>query len=199
VIRHAIHRRLLVALIAAGATICLAAPAQAAKPYDWTNAKLTLPWASAPMQHGQSCPGGRLQFTAIGESTPDVGLASRDGFTYTIHVVDTADVTGDRRPDTVVRLACHDGRDGLQDQMGWYYLYTVRHNRPVLLDFMTSSDERANADYAVQGVDASHGRIDVTQYVRVLPDLVARTFTWTGRELVADQPLPPYPEADIAP
>jgi hypothetical protein len=66
--------------------------------------------------------------------------------------VDTADVTGDRNPETVVRLACSDGH---QDHMGWYYLYTVRHNRPVLLDFMTSSDERVNTDYAVHGVDAS--------------------------------------------
>jgi len=199
VTRHSIHRRLLVALVAAGASICLAAPAQAAKPYDWPNADLTLPWASAPMHDGQSCPGGRLQFTEIGESTPGIGLAAQAGFTYTIHVVDTADVTGDRRPDTVVRLACYDGRDGRQDQMGWYYLYTVRHNRPVLLDFMTSSDERANADYAVQGVDAGRGRIDVTEVVSVLPELVSRTFTWTGRELVADQPLPLFPDADVAP
>jgi hypothetical protein len=196
VIRHAIHRRLLVALIAAGATLCLAAPAQAAKPYDWPNTKLTLPWTSAPLHDGQSCPGGRLQFTEIGESTPGIGLASQAGFTYTIHVVDTADVTGDRRPDTVLRLACSDGHE---DQMAWLYLYTVRHNKPVLLDFMTSSDERVNADYLLLSVDASRGRIDVTESVRVLPDLIARTFTWTGRELVADQPLPLYPEADIAP
>jgi hypothetical protein len=196
VIRQSIHRRLFVALVAAGASICLAAPAQAAKPYDWPNTKLSLPWVSAPLHDGQSCPGGRLQFTAIGESTPGVGVTSQAGLTYTIQVVDTADVTGDRRPDTVVRLACSDGG---QDQMGWYYLYTVRHNKPVLLDFMTSSDERANADYAVQGVDASRGRIDVTQYVRTLTDLVPRTFSWTGRELVADQPLPLHPEADVTP
>lgn len=49
-------------------------------------------------------PGARLQFTAIGESAPGPGLASQAGFTYAIQVVDTADVTGDRRPDTVVRL-----------------------------------------------------------------------------------------------
>jgi hypothetical protein len=194
--RHSSHRRLLVALTAVGASICLAAPAQAAKPYDWPNTALTLPWTSAPLHDGQSCPGGRLRFTAIGESTPGVGLASQAGFTYTLQVVDTADVTGDRRPDTVVRLACSDGRE---DMMGWLYLYTVRHNRPVLLDFMTASDERVNADYVVLGVEAGRRRIDVTEYVRVLPDLVARTFAWTGRELVADQPLPMHPEADIAP
>jgi hypothetical protein len=196
VIRHPIHRRLSVALVAAGASICLAAPAQAAKPYDWPNTELALPWASAPLHDGQSCPGGRLRFTAIGESTPGVGLASRAGFTYIIQVVDTADVTGDRRPDTVVRLACNDGHD---DQMAWLYLYTVRHHKPVLLDFMTSSDERINADYLLLGVEARRGRIDVTESVRLLPDLVARTFTWTGRELVADQALPLHPEADVAP
>jgi hypothetical protein len=83
--------------------------------------------------------------------------------------------------------------------MGCYYLYTVRQNRPVLLDFMTSSDERPNADYAVLGVDAGRGRIDVTQFVRGLTDLVPRTFTWTGHQLVADQPLALHPDADVAP
>ena len=182
-----------------GLAVTTAGPATATPPgraaVDWTNARITLPWTAAPLSESTACPGGRLKFTALGDATPDVGTATRGGFTYYVHVLDAADVTRDGGTDTVLRLACNDGRD----HMGWLYLYSASHRRPVLLDFVTSSEENVNAEYAVLAVDARPGAVEVVEFVRGLPELVTRTFTWDGDELVADQPLPQHPEADAAP
>lgn len=154
-----------------------------------------LPW-TAPLPDGGDCPGGRLKFTNLGPATPNQRSATKNGFTYYVHPIDTADVTGDGRPDTVVRLACF---DGFVNQASWFYLYTVSGKKPVLLDFVTGSDERGNADYAVLAADARPGAVDVTEFVRGEPELIPRTFTWDGATLTADRPLPRFPEADIAP
>jgi hypothetical protein len=179
------------------ASICLATPAQAAPSFDWVNARITLPWTTAPLPDGTLCPGARLKFTGIGESTPSVGLATKGNFSYVLQVLPSGDVTGDGKTDTVIRLACTDAQ--LENGMSWVYLYTTKHNKPVLLDFITASDDRANVDFLVYEVVLRLGEIDVTQGVRGLSEFVVRTFSWDGSQLTADRPLPLFPEADIAP
>ena len=175
-----------------------AAAAKKAATVDWVNAKLTLPWTAARLQDGTSCPSGRLQFVGLGPASPTTGSAGRDGLTYYLQVVATADVTGDGRADTVIRLTCADDQND-ENRMSWLYLYTVKRNKPVLLDFITASDAQVNAEYGVLTVQARPGAIDVTEFVRTLPDLIPRTFSWDCHRLTVDQPLPLHPEADIAP
>jgi hypothetical protein len=189
--------RIAVAMGVVAGSLWLGDSAHAAQSFDWRNATINLPWTTASLPDGAACPGGRVRFTDLGEATPDQGQATRDGFTYYVQVLATADVSGDGQPDTVIRFTCNDGPS--DNQMGWYYLYTARHNKPVLLDFITSSDERANPDYAVLSISARIGAVDVTQFVLGYPELVSRTFAWSGGHLTADRPLPLYPEADTAP
>jgi hypothetical protein len=195
-VRFVLGRIAVAACVVAG-SLYLGQPAQAAPSFDWRNATINLPWTAAPLPDGRACPGGRIQFTDLGDATPDQGAAMRRGFTYYVHVLGTADVTGDGKPDTVIRFACNDGPS--DNQMGWYYLYTMRHKRPVLLDFITSSDEQANSNYAVLSTSARLSAVDVTHFVRGYAELVSRTFVWNSDHLTADRPLPIYPEADTAP
>jgi hypothetical protein len=195
-VRFMLGRIAVAAGVVAG-SLCLGGPAHAAQSFDWRNATINLPWTAAPLPDGGTCPGGRVHFTDLGEATPTVGKGTRNGFIYYVDVIGTADVTGDRKPDTVIRFVCNDGPS--DNQMGWYYLYTVRHGRPVLLDFITSSDERANSNYSVLSTSARSGAVDVTEFVRGNAELVSRTFGWNSGHLTADQPLPIYPEADTAP
>lgn len=197
-IRSAIVARLAAAGTVMIASLGLAAPVQAAPTFDWVNAKLTLPWSAAALQDGTSCPGGRLKFIGQGPASPTTGLVHRDGLTYYLQTVTAADVTGDRRVDTVIRLTCTDDQND-ENGMSWLYLYTVKQNKPVLLDFITTSDAQVNALYLVLTVEARLGAIDVTEFVRTLPDLIPRTFTWHCHRLTADRALPLYPEADLAP
>jgi hypothetical protein len=195
-VRFILGRIAVAAAVVAG-SLCLGGPAQAAQSFDWRNATINLPWTAAALPDGADCPGGRVHFTDLGDASPTVGEGTRQGFTYYVDVLGMADVTGDGKPDTVIRFACKDGPS--DNEMAWDYLYTVRHNRPVLLDFITSSDERANSNYLVLSTGARLGAVDVTEFVRGYAGLVSRTFGWTGDQLTADQPLPIYPEADTAP
>lgn len=196
--RSIVYRLAVAAAVVAVGSLGLAAPALAAPAFDWPNARIDLPWTAATLSDDSVCPGGRVRFTEVGPASPDTGQAERAHLTYLVQVVGTADVTGDGRADTVVRFACRNNQTGAAE--GWFFLYTVRQ-RPVLVDYITSSDEQANAEWAVMSIGVRPGAVDVTQVIRSTNgfEFVDRTFTWTGTELVADQPLPIHPEADTAP
>lgn len=194
--RSVAHRLVVAVAATAVGVLGLAAPARAAQPFDWPNVTIDLPWTTATLLDGTACPGGRIRFRGLGEVSPNVGEAHRGDLTYTVFVRSTADVTGDGRADTVIRFMCS---NQVGVGTGWHYLYTVARHRPVLLDYITSSDEYGNPQWLVLSIGARRGAVDVTQAVPAASGVADRTFTWTGNELVADRPLPIYPEADTAP
>ena len=76
------------------------------------------------------------------------------------------------------------------------------NGKPVVRDYLTSTELAANARWTVFSATARPGAVDVTQQVRT-PEgtflLVDRTFRWTRQGFVADRPLPFFPEADAQP
>jgi hypothetical protein len=199
-------RAAIVTVLLLPAGVLAAAPARAAteRPVNWFDVTLRVPWKAARLPDGTVCPGGRIDFEPSGDGAH--GLAVRNGFLYTVRPVSEADVTGDGRIDTVVALACARAADEpgsfLEPGQEWLFLYTVRHGKPVVRDYLTSTELAANARWTVFSATARPGAVDVTQQVRT-PEgtflLVDRTFRWTRQGFVADRPLPFFPEADAQP
>jgi len=173
--------------------------------FPWTRATIDLPWTAARLPDGGRCPGGRITFRP--QEASDYGIARRGPFTYYVRVINTADVDRDGRPDQLVDFLCQKGQG--DNGYHWYFVYSFkkykpyRHTtryRPVVLDYVTSSDWRANGKWSVRTIEARRGAVDVRQWVRRGPTAgVARTFRWTRHGLVPNRPLPRHPEADRAP
>ncbi|TQS47035.1 hypothetical protein [Cryptosporangium phraense] len=170
------------------------------KPFFWAGATLDLPWTDAPfLSDGGSCPGGRITFIPNTDpANPGRGDASRPGYEYHLGVAATADVTRDGRPDDLIRLSC-DPADRIEGGWTFWYLYSVVDGKPVLRDFVTSAEAKANATWNVASIGARRGAIDTEMTADGAPGLQKRVFRWTGRELVPDKPLAGHPEADTAP
>jgi hypothetical protein len=182
-----------------------ATPVRAAEtPFNWFDVTMRVPWRAAHLSDDVVCPGGVINFDPYADDAH--GIAVRHGFLYLVRPLSEADITGDGHPDTVVEMFC--GPAGPQQgsfydpARFWYFVYSIRHGRPVLRGYLTSSDAQANALWSTQTLTPRAGAVDVNQLVR-LPEggfaFYDRTFRWTGHGFVADRPLPYHPEADRRP
>ena len=151
-----------------------------------------------------------MTFTALAPGESDYGSVRQRRATLLVRKVDTADVNRDGQPDTLVHFLCQ--RTNKDVGYSYYYVYSHRkvrgHHgsfkgyRPVVLDYVTSSDFAANALWNVRKIDARYGAVDVQQSVRAKRWItVNRTFRWSNHRggLVTSRPLPIYPEADPGP
>ncbi|SHN48135.1 hypothetical protein [Cryptosporangium aurantiacum] len=184
---------------AASAPASSGAPTAQRITFDWRSATVKLPWRSAKLSDGSRCPGGWVTFKPLPPPTESTGVARRGPFTYSVSVRDTADVTRDGRPDQVIHLTCQRGLAGNSLDYLYSYRQVRGHQRPVLRDFVTSSDFDVNADWLILSLDARFGSIAVQQFVRGLDAPVDRVFRWTRRGLIPNRPLPLFPQADVAP
>ncbi|MFI5957874.1 hypothetical protein [Cryptosporangium sp. NPDC051539] len=211
-----IGKRLVAAVMLASAVAGVAltaAPAQAAVKPNTNNTKIdfgrmkSVPWSTVTLPDGTACPGGHIE-EMTGPKDGEWGAAVHDGLFYQVNEGAIADVTGDGYPDQLVRYSC----TVLNTNIGFhfFYLYSFYKTpygpelRPIHRRFITSSyaDETGAGKWTTAFVSVTDGAVDVGHTLDTQPGvLVRRTFTPTETPIgmVADRPLPDYPQADTAP
>lgn len=170
--------------------------------FDWSTATLTIPFkgAQATIQpNNRSCPRVTVTFTRVNDGQ---GAVQSSGCEYWIDRVGTADLDGNGTQDALVRIsALRMGVGDLTEGGAWYFGYTVRDGKPVLIGFVTAAnldnpDENAPSEVKATSASASKGSVRVTQVFK--DQTVTRTFTWNGSRFAPDK-APPNPAADARP
>ncbi|WP_143175693.1 hypothetical protein [Cryptosporangium aurantiacum] len=173
--------------------------------FRWADAVIDLPWTGAVLKDGTVCPGGRIDFTPDPD-IPAVGEATVGNFNYSIRLEEFGGVTKENAPEAIVKLSCQ--RSDNYIGTNFHYLYYFKWGgsattskgsyRPVVRDFITSGDASSSSTHLVTFIDGRLGAIDVRHFLYQRGTWL-RTFTWTADGLVANAPLPYYPEADTPP
>lgn len=190
-----------VASAAALAQPAAAAPTSATKldvtTYDWDNTTLKLPFKGAKvvMQPGDhSCETGEVTFQDR--------QARKGDCTYLITQMQPTAAVGDLNRDGVKDIVLgigvnHDGSD-TQDEI-WLYAYTVKHNKPKLIGFVTAGILNQPSVMPTE-LRADGGKVTTEQLLwgegSEPNQTQKRTFRWNGRRFVPSAaPLAPRIDA----
>lgn len=174
--------------------------------YDWGSEPLALPFKAAqvplrPRSDGRpdkSCPKATVDFEDGGMFYRTGEYTSPDGIVYALRAANFGDVNRDGRSDVVVTLTCGDRDNMIETQSSWAYLYTVKNGKPVPLSYLTTTTW-LDGYTDIHDVKLSRGKVELGQYAGTSDTSVDRSFRWTRKGLKAAQPLPGFPNVDVAP
>jgi hypothetical protein len=177
---------------------------KAAYVYSWGTEQLAMPFKAdaVPMRGDGSeprpCPKATVDFDNYGDHYSRRGeVHTAADFVYGINVTAFGDVNRDGVTDALVEISCFDGTV-FNLPNSWNYVYTIKNGKAVPLSYLTAS-ESVHGSTGIRAVTLAPGKVTLKQDVGTSDVQADRTFRWTHAGLKAQQPLPGYPNVDVAP